>query len=169
MQFDSNNITAATRGGKYNTVYTQHTSSMKRTPGTISAFPSSLHSATFALICSRTSVLISPVSPMERRHITFHTYNNLGLYENLMNHQYKYSKNVFFFPSHIMSHGLLWSHFPPTVSLMRLENINFVLPTSCRPEESKFSDMVAPSKLLDRLDGTASPQNKVKWLCYHNC
>ena len=33
------------------------------TPGTISAFPSSLHSATFALICSRTSPFISPVSP----------------------------------------------------------------------------------------------------------
>ena len=33
------------------------------TPGTISAFPSSLHSATFELICSLTSDLISPVSP----------------------------------------------------------------------------------------------------------
>lgn len=33
------------------------------TPGTISAFPSSLHSATLALICSRTSPFISPVSP----------------------------------------------------------------------------------------------------------
>ena len=37
------------------------------TPGTISAFPSSLHSATFALICSRTSPFISPVSPKERK------------------------------------------------------------------------------------------------------
>lgn len=35
------------------------------TPGTISAFPSSLHSATFALICSRTSPFISPVSPAD--------------------------------------------------------------------------------------------------------
>lgn len=33
------------------------------TPGTMSAFPSSLHSATLALICSRTSPFISPVSP----------------------------------------------------------------------------------------------------------
>ena len=31
--------------------------------GTMSAFPSSRHSATFASICSRTSFLISPVSP----------------------------------------------------------------------------------------------------------
>jgi len=30
------------------------TSSIKRTPGTISAFPSSLHSATFLSICSLT-------------------------------------------------------------------------------------------------------------------
>ena len=33
------------------------------TPGMISALPSSRHSATLALICSRTSDLISPVSP----------------------------------------------------------------------------------------------------------
>jgi hypothetical protein len=33
------------------------------TPGTISALPSSLHSDTLALICSRNSGLISPVSP----------------------------------------------------------------------------------------------------------
>lgn len=33
------------------------------TPGIISALPSSRHSATLALICSRTSDLISPVSP----------------------------------------------------------------------------------------------------------
>ena len=39
------------------------TSSMKSTPGTMVAFPSSRHSATFASICSRTSGLISPVSP----------------------------------------------------------------------------------------------------------
>merc|ERR1719265_709213 len=39
------------------------TSSMNNTPGTISALPSSRHSATFASICSRTSLLISPVSP----------------------------------------------------------------------------------------------------------
>ena len=40
------------------------------TPGTISALPSSLHSATFALICSRTSPLISPVSPALNRTCT---------------------------------------------------------------------------------------------------
>lgn len=34
------------------------------TPGMISALPSSRHSATLALICSRTSDLISPVSPV---------------------------------------------------------------------------------------------------------
>lgn len=39
------------------------TSSTNSTPGTISALPSSLHSATLALICSLTSDLISPVSP----------------------------------------------------------------------------------------------------------
>jgi len=33
------------------------------TPGTISAFPSSRHSMTFWLIWSRTSDLISPISP----------------------------------------------------------------------------------------------------------
>jgi len=38
-------------------------SSIKSTPGTISAFPSSLHSETFVLIYSLTSYLISPVSP----------------------------------------------------------------------------------------------------------
>ncbi|KAH3672937.1 hypothetical protein WICPIJ_009990 [Wickerhamomyces pijperi] len=42
------------------------TSSMKRTPGTISALPSSFHSATLVLICSLTSDLISPVSPLKR-------------------------------------------------------------------------------------------------------
>lgn len=36
------------------------------TPGMISALPSSLHSHTLALICSRTSDLISPVSPENR-------------------------------------------------------------------------------------------------------
>lgn len=36
------------------------------TPGMISALPSSLHSYTLALICSRTSDLISPVSPENR-------------------------------------------------------------------------------------------------------
>lgn len=36
------------------------------TPGMISALPSSLHSHTFALICSRTSDFISPVSPEKR-------------------------------------------------------------------------------------------------------
>ena len=41
-------------------------SSMKRTPGTISALPSSLHSATFWSICSLTSGLISPMSPANR-------------------------------------------------------------------------------------------------------
>jgi hypothetical protein len=35
-----------------------------RTPGTISALPSSFHSATLASICSLTSDLISPVSPV---------------------------------------------------------------------------------------------------------
>lgn len=35
------------------------------TPATISALPSSLHSATLAFICSRTSDLISPVSPVK--------------------------------------------------------------------------------------------------------
>ena len=39
------------------------TSSTNSTPGTISAFPSSLHSVTLELICSRISLLISPVSP----------------------------------------------------------------------------------------------------------
>ena len=39
------------------------TSSINKTPGTISDFPSSRHSATLSLICSRTSDLISPVSP----------------------------------------------------------------------------------------------------------
>lgn len=39
---------------------------MNRTPGTISALPSSLHSATFWSIWSRTSDLISPVSPLNR-------------------------------------------------------------------------------------------------------
>jgi hypothetical protein len=39
------------------------TSSINKTPGTISAFPSSRHSATLSFICSRTSDLISPVSP----------------------------------------------------------------------------------------------------------
>jgi hypothetical protein len=36
---------------------------MNKTPGTISAFPSSRHSATLSFICSRTSDFISPVSP----------------------------------------------------------------------------------------------------------
>lgn len=39
------------------------TSSMNRTPGMMSALPSSRHSATFVLIWSRTSCFISPVSP----------------------------------------------------------------------------------------------------------
>lgn len=39
------------------------TSSMKRTPGTISAFPSYLHSDTFLSICSLTYWVISPVAP----------------------------------------------------------------------------------------------------------
>ena len=38
-------------------------SSMNSTPGTMSALPSSRHSATLASICSRTSARISPVSP----------------------------------------------------------------------------------------------------------
>mmetsp|Transcript_35408 Transcript_35408/g.61179 ORF Transcript_35408/g.61179 Transcript_35408/m.61179 type:complete len:212 (-) Transcript_35408:655-1290(-) len=42
------------------------TSSMKSTPGTIVALPSSRHSATLVSICSRTSDLISPVSPAKR-------------------------------------------------------------------------------------------------------
>eukprot|EP00755_Sulcionema_specki_P021765 Sspe_Gene.74896::Locus_46807_Transcript_1_1_Confidence_1.000_Length_1484::g.74896::m.74896 len=42
------------------------TSSMNSTPGTISAFPSSRHSATRPSICSRTSDLISPTSPLNR-------------------------------------------------------------------------------------------------------
>nr|AFK39296.1 unknown [Lotus japonicus] len=41
------------------------TSSMKRTLGTISAFPSSLYSATLVFICSLTSPQISPVSPVK--------------------------------------------------------------------------------------------------------
>lgn len=41
----------------------RRTSSMNSTPGTISALPSSRHSATFMSICSRTSCRISPVSP----------------------------------------------------------------------------------------------------------
>jgi len=41
-------------------------SSIKRTPGTISAFPSSLHSETLPLMESLTSYLISPVSPENR-------------------------------------------------------------------------------------------------------
>ena len=52
----------------HNISITKRTNQLKNkvnylTPGTISAFPSSLHSATLALICSRTSPLISPVSP----------------------------------------------------------------------------------------------------------
>ena len=39
------------------------TSSMNKTPGTMSALPSSRHSATLESICSRTSCRISPVSP----------------------------------------------------------------------------------------------------------
>lgn len=39
------------------------TSSMNSTPGTMSALPSSRHSATLESICSLTSCLISPVSP----------------------------------------------------------------------------------------------------------
>ena len=41
------------------------TSSTNRTPGTISALPSSRHSATLVLIWSRTSDFISPVSPVK--------------------------------------------------------------------------------------------------------
>ena len=41
-----------------------YTSSMNKTPGTISALPSSRHSATLLLIWSRTSGFISPVSPI---------------------------------------------------------------------------------------------------------
>lgn len=44
------------------------------TPGTMSAFPSSLHSATFALICSLTSPLISPVSPKNTNKIARYRY-----------------------------------------------------------------------------------------------
>ena len=39
---------------------------MNKTPGTISALPSSLHSATFVSICSLTSPLISPTSPLNK-------------------------------------------------------------------------------------------------------
>jgi len=39
------------------------TSSMNRTPGTMLALPSSLHSDTLVFICERSSGLISPVSP----------------------------------------------------------------------------------------------------------
>ena len=42
------------------------TRQQRLTPGTISALPSSRHSATLELICSRTSILISPVSPEKR-------------------------------------------------------------------------------------------------------
>ena len=38
-------------------------SSMNNTPGTMLALPFSFHSDTFSSICSRTSALISPVSP----------------------------------------------------------------------------------------------------------
>ena len=38
----------------------------EHTPGTISAFPSSTHSEILASICSRTSDLISPVSPANK-------------------------------------------------------------------------------------------------------
>lgn len=43
-----------------------HMGAVGPTPGMISALPSSLHSHTLALICSRTSDLISPVSPENR-------------------------------------------------------------------------------------------------------
>lgn len=43
-----------------------HSHAGEHTPGMISALPSSLHSHTLALICSRTSDLISPVSPENR-------------------------------------------------------------------------------------------------------
>ena len=39
---------------------------MNNTPGTISALPSSLHSATFVSICSLTSPFISPTSPLNK-------------------------------------------------------------------------------------------------------
>ena len=39
---------------------------MNKTPGTISALPSSLHSATFVSICSLTSPLIYPTSPLNK-------------------------------------------------------------------------------------------------------
>lgn len=42
------------------------TSSMNKTPGTMSALPSSRHSATLESICSLTSCLISPVSPANK-------------------------------------------------------------------------------------------------------
>ena len=52
---------------------------MQRTPGTISALPSSRHSATLALICSRTSLLLSPVSPARKAHARpeSYTYSNM--------------------------------------------------------------------------------------------
>ena len=63
-----------------NVTQLERTSSMKSTPGTISALPSSLHSATFAFICSRTSALISPVSPTDKQHLTsVYMHNNLHL------------------------------------------------------------------------------------------
>ncbi len=45
------------------TQWAARASSMNSTPGTMSALPSSRHSATLASICSRTSARISPVSP----------------------------------------------------------------------------------------------------------
>ena len=53
------------------------TSSINNTPGTISALPSSLHSATFPFICSLTSDLISPVSPKMSNHIISSLYVRL--------------------------------------------------------------------------------------------
>ena len=53
----------------------------KLTPGTISAFPSSFHSETFWLICSRTSCLISPVSPNEQAFQSKSFCGNTGIYE----------------------------------------------------------------------------------------
>lgn len=53
------------RQNKYKHTHT-HTHIVELTPGMISALPSSLHSHTLALICSRTSDLISPVSPEKR-------------------------------------------------------------------------------------------------------
>jgi hypothetical protein len=54
-------------------------------------------------------------------------------------------------------------YLAPTLSIMRLESIKFVLPTGYWPAGSKSSDRCPPQP-LDRLGGTAFPQYKVEQL-----